>query len=115
MPSGAATGTSPPPSRPRCCGPSPAWWLPIGSCPSCPTSDRSGRSGRRRLLRGPPRVEAAVGLLLTQRSLVEADLEQGVEGLAHGPARADAQMGHDLLAVEVRADRSELLLGLELG
>ena len=55
-----------------------------------------------RLLR-PPRVEAAAGLVLAERALVEAELHQEVEGLAHGRARGQAEVVHDLARRRARA------------
>ena len=63
---------------------------------------------------GPPRVQAAVGLLLAQRALVEAQLHQEVQRLAHHRARGHAEVLHDLAAVELGAQRVELLLLAQL-
>ena len=66
-------------------------------------------------LLGPPRVEAPAGLLLAERALVEAQLEQEVERLARrrGPG-AMPEVLHDLAPVEVGADGVELLLLAQL-
>src|SRR5207249_538785 len=74
-----------------------------------------GTSGRARLATdgapfGPPVVEAPVGLLLTERALLHTELEQVRERLAHHPSRPDAEMGHDLVAVDVGPERVERLL-----
>ena len=68
----------------------------------------AGQAGRLRPPSGrrPPLVEAAVRLLLAERALVDADLEQHGQRLADRRARRDAEVRHHLLAVEVGTDRS---------
>src|SRR5690606_14528388 len=78
------------------------------------TSARLG-SGLGLLALGPPGVEAAVGLLLAERALLQAQLEEHRQRRAHVGAGADAQVLHDLLAIDVGPDRIQLLAGLELG
>src|SRR5205085_7864488 len=78
------------------------------------TCRRSPARARSAGLRRPPLIEPSVGLLLAQRPLVEAKLQQVVEGLAHQRPGADAQVGHHLVAVEVGTDGVELLLAAQL-
>ena len=63
----------------------------------------------------PPGVEPAEGLLLPERALLEAQLEQERQRLADdGPGR-DAEVLHHLVAVELGAQGAQLLLGRQLG
>ena len=58
----------------------------------------------------PPLVEATVGLFLAQRTLLEAKLEEEVEGVADKRAGLELKVLHHLATVEVGANRIELLL-----
>ena len=62
----------------------------------------------------PPGDEPAPRLLLAERALIEAELEQEVEGPTHVPPGGQAQQAHDLVTVEVGPDGVELLLPAEL-
>src|SRR5690606_9539950 len=63
----------------------------------------------------PPRVEPGERLVAPERALLEAQLEQVFERLADGAARADAEVRHHLVAVEVGADAVDLLLAAQRG
>ena len=63
----------------------------------------------------PPRQQAAADLVLAERALVEAHLEQERQRLADDPARADAEVLHHRVAVELGPDRRQLLLLAQLG
>src|SRR5690349_13915350 len=58
---------------------------------------------------GPPGEQPAGGLLLAEGALVEPQLHQEAVGLADLAAGAEAEHGHDLVAVEVGPQRRELL------
>src|SRR2546423_6733542 len=58
---------------------------------------------------GEPFVEAAEGLFLRDLAFVHPDLHQEIVGLADRGAGLDAEVGHDLVAVEGRAHLRELL------
>ena len=49
------------------------------------------------------------------RAFVEAEVEEELVGLADRWAGLDAQSGHDLFAVEIGTNRSQLFLGGEVG
>src|SRR5262249_47030470 len=105
-PAGWRTRASPVRTSPRVHGV--RWWTPLHREIHRPL-------GRSRLgLRRPPGVEARVGVRLGKRALVEADLEEVGQRVADVAARADAEVVHHLLAVEVGPDGVELLLLLEL-
>ena len=76
--------------------------------------ERSGSARRARceplLDARPTRRRGGGGLLLAERALVEPELEQEVERLADDAAGRDAEVLHDLVAVEVGTDGLELLL-----
>src|SRR5437899_3195192 len=65
-------------------------------------------------LRGPPLVQPSVRLLLAERPLVEAQLQQMIERLAHDRTGTNAEVRHHLVAVEIGTDRVELLLAAQL-
>ena len=54
--------------------------------------------------------ETRVGLSFFHRAFVQPELEEMVEGLAHDPARRDAEELHHLATVQGRTDGVELLL-----
>src|SRR3954468_6061062 len=58
----------------------------------------------------PPLAEAPAGLVLTERTLVEPELEEEGERLAHHAAGGAPQLGHHRVAVEVGPDGGQLLL-----
>src|SRR3954467_15719984 len=57
----------------------------------------------------PPLAEAPARLVLTQRTLVQPELEEEGERLAHHAAGRDAELGHHRVAVEVGPDGGQLL------
>src|ERR1700760_3592000 len=73
--------------------------LVMGSTLPPGAADRSAQL--RSAARGPPCPEPGGRFLLAQGTLVEAQLHEEVQRLAHSTARPDAQDRHDLVAVEV--------------
>src|SRR4029079_11463607 len=59
---------------------------------------------------GPPLLEGFAGLGFAEGALVETEVHQELVGLADLAARWDAEDLHDLVAVEVGAQRVEFLL-----